>query len=361
MDTPAPRSSDLDPAQLIYLTDRTTVETDWECGMKRWWYKEEAGTGIVPLLTPAALLEGGEVHEAFAAVASLPDLRDLGDILPQPPSAQVDLETWARLVGWMTALAQWVEPRWREEGTTLAVEREYVLDRDPLWFACTPDRVNQRPDGSLVYREFKSTNAKDTTKWAAYWPTAIQLHVGILALMEAEGASRVTAQVTGMTKGYEMKGLLRHPYTYAYVGPNGQWQREYKYGWDLVGTWEYPGGPRAWALHLGEATAQEVFPQSHVVYLNRRLVDQMLAQRLEREREVAHVRAMCQRDPNMRARYFEQRFTKCRPSFGFQCSYLSACHNASVAANPLLSGEYTRRVPHHDLERVKFADSEVTE
>lgn len=341
----------------IFLTDRTSIETDWACGMRRWWRNEFGGTGIVPATAASALTEGADLHEWLARVAVTSDPREIVRALPPAPVGdQVALEVWCRLVGWVTAFALFVEPRLREDYDTVQVEGELVYQADPLWIACTPDRVLRRkraPEaGKLVYLEYKSTGAFNTASWCEYWPHAVQLHTGLAALAQEHGPDAIAwAQVQGFTKGTWREGKLRHPYTYAYTN-GSDWTAAWTRGWDLASVSEYPGGPAAWAEHLGAGMAAEVLPLTRAVFLDERIVARVVAERTERERLVAAVRDQAATDPDFRARVFPMNLAACRPMIGAPCAYQACCWNASVEADPLASGAFVPRVPHHDIEGV---------
>jgi hypothetical protein len=137
-----------------------------------------------------------------------------------------------------------------------------------------------------------------------------------------------------------------------------QWSKDHKPNWDLRPTWEYGDGGLAgviqWATELGPEVGLSQFPVSQPLVPDRALVEQLVQRRLEREEEVeayvnegmVHGFDLASPEHN---RVFEKRFNVCRPSFGSGCAYLHACHNANVGADPLGSGLYKVRVPHHDV------------
>src|SRR3990167_10804825 len=133
------------------LTDRTTIETDWECGMKRWWYKEEGGTGIIPVEEAAWFKQGRDYHSDFAELATAVDPLTTAIDLIQRFEQQIHgtqdgiaQESLCRRAGWVAANALYFEPATRTDYDTLYVEHELVLDRGALWIAVTPDRVLRR-------------------------------------------------------------------------------------------------------------------------------------------------------------------------------------------------------------------------
>lgn len=356
------------------LTDRTTAEVDWKCGMARWWYKEEAGGGIVPTAEADYFQEGRDIHEDLAFVAELPDPFDgrkaaaatLERFLPSTPSAsdQITLERLTRRAGWVVAFCLFEEPRIREHFHRVSAERELVLERGPLWYVCTPDRLLERKtDSRLVYKEYKSTKYANKG-WVDYWPRAIQLHIGLKAAQEEYGRDVAYGQVMGLMKGAESYGKLHHPYVWAFRDTHtGEWapavdgQRQTK---DLTPTpvWEYDGGIIEWVERLGKDVALGQLPHSNQVFLDERMLDLHVQSRTRRELEVLAVRDAAQADWNTRAEHFEPRTCSCSPQIGSPCAYLAACWNHTVRANPLASGLYKRRDPHHELEVLARGEEE---
>jgi hypothetical protein len=48
--------------------------------------------------------------------------------------------------------------------------------------------------------------------------------------------------------------------------------------------------------------------------------------------------------------HFPQIEKNCEPPFGDACPYRSACWVASINTDPIKSGLYVERVPHHEIE-----------
>src|SRR3990167_7656298 len=98
------------------LTDRTTIETDWECGMKRWWYKEEGGTGIVPKEEAVWFRQGRDYHNDFADLAESADpLHSAVELIAsleekiRGTTDQLAQEELTRRAGWIAANALYLE------------------------------------------------------------------------------------------------------------------------------------------------------------------------------------------------------------------------------------------------------------
>lgn len=338
---------------MTHLTDRTSIETDWACGQKRFWFLHAEGGGIVPASTPRALTDGIRLHHAFANLLTDP-LNSNIEWEPAPDAVQDEWESWARLVGWHTAFREWYNPRFLEPHyEVLEVEHELVLKRGDLWVACTPDAIlRSKASGKLVIIDFKTTSS-DRAEWMESWPFQIQMHLNMAAVEEEFQEPVQHAFVIGLTKGVQRDGKLRHPYTWAYFDDSsGTWSTKWGRDRFLRPVWEYGSGGQVgvmeWALDQGPEVGMAQFPTSPPIVLDREMLEGVLVDRLRREQEVASYLAG---DGDRSAReVFERRLKQCRPGYGPACPYLDACWNEEIGDNPLESGLFTKRVPHHLVE-----------
>lgn len=345
----------MSPSNATLLTNRTAIETDWLCGMKYWWYQKEAGTGIVPSKEADYFLEGRLLHDGLAQIATGTPWQD---VLPPRPETldQMVLENWARRAGWLTAFGKWIWPSWSRDYEVVCAEKEMILDRSPLWVAFTADLVlrcvNKQLDfyPQLVVKEFKTTSLKSPS-WVAHWDAAVQVHIQLAGVEEELGEKVAFGHVVGLDKGYESKGRLHHPYVWAYEH-NGAWQPGYKWGWTHRPVWEYNAPIPDWVDECGEDLGRAQFINSAPIFLDRRLLESMIRRRIEREAQIRDWTEASQRDWTVREQHFEQRFSQCRPAMGKECAYYAACKNLTVQEDPLGSGLYQVRIPHHDIELI---------
>ena len=114
--------------------------------------------------------------------------------------------------------------------------------------------------------------------------------------------------------------------------------------------WEYDGGILEWVSKLGKEVADTQFAFSPPIFLNERLLDDLVRARTRREQLISIVRSGCQTNPDLRAIHFEPRFSECSPAIGSPCAYLAACHNETINRDPIRSGLFVKRIPHHDVE-----------
>jgi hypothetical protein len=354
--------------KIIYLTDRSAAEVDDTCGMKFWWNRKEGGQGIVPAKVPAALAEGAQIHEDLATIAEWTDLSEsaikdaIAAILATADIEKMSTSEKERLyrrLGWVTAWALWMEPNIRAGYETVHVEKELVLDRSPLWVACTPDRLlRDKNKGWLKYIEYKSTLSAGK-KWTDSWRYAIQLHINIAAVQEELKEDIKYAQVIGLQKGYvsQSDGHLAHPYVWGWWNQTtSQWTHNYDEArtsqWVRMPVWEYEGGVVEWVKRCGRDEGMKQFPATNPLFLDRRMLNEWIDRRTAREEEITAVEDLCSVDLKERNIYFEKRMKNCLPPYGDACPYLLPCWNAEIANNPLKSPEFVKRVPHHDLETI---------
>lgn len=354
---------------LRFITDRSAVRLDDQCGMKYYLNRKEAGIGIVPKKEALALAIGRETHVDLSAIAEMEDISEeaieaaVGDILSpiteEDKHEQQKMEMLYRRLGWLAAYALYMEPDIRATYDTVNVEDETILDRDPLWVAVTPDRVlRHKVSKHLEYREYKTTITA-SKKWMESWPYAIQLHLGLAAVQEELHEDIKFAQIMGLLKGNEsaMDHRLLHPYVWAWYNTrHATWTHEYEKArgaeWVPMPVWEYPGGIVQWVKRLGPEIAKAQFPFSPPVFLNRRMLDEWVSRRLRRERIIRNTENACRTDFGLRSNIFERRTDICRPPFGDACPYLLVCWNAEAQRAPLATGEYEVRIPHHNVEVV---------
>jgi hypothetical protein len=337
------------------VTDRSAITTDWDCRMKYYWYRHAEGQGIVPVNEPHYFVDGRNFADSLE-LARTPDF----EIMPWAEEQVARLSTLTdikaqesliRLVGMMIAYKMYIEPKILQQFEIVDMEKELILDRSPLWIATTPDLIKRdRKTGKLVYQDDKSvTNASN--QWTAHWNYAIQLHIGLAAMEEEYKEEVAYAHIMGMRKGQVSYGALSHPYVYVSRSPQGKWQRRGYKGWEKLFATEFPGGLRAWVVELGEETAQELFPWSVPVFLNKRMLEGIVRERLSRMQEIEKGMG---NNPDPSPQVFPQLFPKslnqCYPSMGSMCPYIQACHNHTVGADPLASGLYAVRTPHHNVE-----------
>jgi hypothetical protein len=339
------------------VTDRSSITTDWDCRMKYYWYRHAEGHGIVPVDEPHYFVDGRNFADSLE-LARTPDFEIMPWVEEQVTrlSTLPDIkaqESLIRLTGMIISYKKYIEPKILQQFDIVDMEKELILDRAPLWIATTPDLIKRdRKTGKLVYQDDKSvTNASN--QWTAHWNYAIQLHIGLAAMEEEYEEEVAYAHIMGLRKGQYSYGALSHPYVYVSRSPQGKWARRGYKGWEKLFATEYPtptgGGAEglmAWVTELGSEVASELFPWSVPVFLNRRMLDQVVKERLHRMTEIDNCPDLHQEV----GRLFPKSLNQCYPVMGSMCPYIQACHNHTVGENPIGSGLYEVRTPHHNVE-----------
>jgi hypothetical protein len=352
------------PKILPLIEDRSSAAIDDKCGMRFWFYKHEGGKGIVPKKEALALRIGKETHADLATLAETADISEdalrgmvanlTSHITAEDKEFRQPMELLYRRLGWMVAWALYIEPAIRAGWEDIGIEKELILDRGDLWVPCTPDRVlvNKGNPKVICYQEYKTTISAGF-KWQQSWRYAIQLHIGIAAVQEEIHKKVSFGRVIGLMKGDVRDGRLHHPYVYGYMNTKGgEWSSEYRSGgdWIPMPVWEYPGGIVNWVKKCGKEVALAQFPHSAPVFLDERMLADWVRRRTFRQKTVRIIKESCRTDLERRAKWFERRTDQCRPGFGEECPYLLPCWNAQAELDPLGTGEFEPREPHHDVE-----------
>lgn len=336
---------------------------DDKCGMRYWFNRLEGGGGLVPKAESLALRIGKETHEDLACIAEMEDITVEGisrvvngileNISNEDKQFHYEMELLYRRLGWLSAWALFLEPKIRESYHDVGIEKELILEEGDLWVPTTPDRIlRSKLNHQLIYNEFKTTITANF-KWQQSWRYAIQLHIGMKAVEQELGQKVAFGRVIGLMKGSYRDGRMIHPYVWAYYNHvRDNWSHEYQRGADWIPRpiWEYPYGIVNWVLSLGEEVAREQFPHSAPVFLDERMLADWIRRRTRRQKEIKIVKERAAIDLPYRALHFERRTSQCRPAFGDDCPYLLPCWNATAEKNPMGTGEYVKREPHHDVE-----------
>lgn len=363
--------------KIIRLIDRTRTVQDWKCPRARYYGYEYQGVGLVKSGTSLALFTGIVIHDAMAAIATFQSnhervpideiaelaRKQLYDNLIESAKGVVLAETIeyaneqaALTEGLIRGFFKHMWPRLMAQYPKIVAiehEMEYTLS-DGLVFMAKPDLIVENTEGELVYLEYKSTSSKKEN-WINSWETAVQLHSSILATEATLGRKPVYVQIVGLYKGYESYGKQASPFCYAYKKAGNppftqdQIQYEYKAGFRRYGTWELPGGTKAWVESMPDNIIANQFPLTPPIMVNDTMVEAFFRQRTIREAQIAHAMEVGEFDDPITGidAVFPQHFDQCVPSFGWSCEFKKLCHGH--VENPLEEG-YEPRQPHHARE-----------
>lgn len=102
---------------------------------------------------------------------------------------------------------------------------------------------------------------------------------------------------------------------------------------------------------VGEEKGRAQFCWSEPVFYDEQLIESELVPSVTaRQKELKLNAGMCQDNLELRTLTFPMNTLECQPTFGPACPYKTACWNASVRKDPIGSGIYMERTPHHELE-----------
>lgn len=343
----------------FYLTDVTQARTDDTCGMQYWYSTQEKGFGVTKADRLVLDLLDKEIHRDLRALADMKDIspraiQDVIDSILEPLSGEDRqdtrrMELLYRRLGWFAAFALYVEPKIREDYETLPIDEGLVLDKDPLWVMTAPDRLlKSKRHTDTVYREYVPVPAGVTLqKWMQGWHYDIRLHLGLAAARESVAKQNMPTygQIMGMSRGFfsVLDGRLVHPYIWGYkLKGKDEWSytiNNLKEGtWEPVPVWTFPGGIVNWVKMCGEGIANNMFQYSPAVYLNKDMLEDWVAQRIHREREINAFKEAARQNQHIRNVHFPRRTGQCRPGMGDECPYLHLCWTGAGSRDMLLNG-----------------------
>jgi hypothetical protein len=364
----------------LHFWSRTAREVDRRCQRERYHLTEVGGQGIVPAQTAEPLETGIDLHRGLERIHQGEDPQVVADDVfkaacpsiaeryADHPDLEVIVAERAFLLrGWMLGHARVVLPNLLSEFKIVSIEASTGWNHAPgLVFGFKPDLILERlDDGTLWYWEAKST-ANTSAKWFKSWEFDLQVHLTALAYRELKGVPLAGTIIQGYAKGrkdYDT-GHLSSPLIGGWMKPADPPLLPAQYalrrpqswkGWKQVSVTDM--GQDQWFDLFSPADLASEFPATAPIFLNEDLAFSALRQAEWREREIAASRLVL-RDPStpegVKAAVVERVFPmtgKCSPSWGEPCAYLRACWEPLVADDPLGSGVFIPREPHHEVEK----------
>ena len=322
-------------------TDHSRTALDDTCPKARYWGYEHAGLGIT----------GVEPNEDLAfglAVAQAVEGMRKGQMAPIVHSDDRSV----LLNGLLTAYQTRIWPQWLTEFELIGAEIECAIPLAPdLTYMARPDAVIRRKADQTVWVLSDKTTSQNPENFVRQWDKAAQNHAECVAVEQTLGLSVSGFYTQGWYKGYQKAGTIYSPLAYAWCkeGQPGlvkdQWQPEYKYGWTRRRISEFEGGVAAWVQRLSTAVIQQQFPVAGPIGLRRDLVKTYL-------RQVAHREHLLMLAEAPIAELYPQRFQHCDEFSKFRrpCEFKSCCWVPFVGRDPIASGMYAVRRPHHVIE-----------
>lgn len=367
---------------LTLHTDRSRIVAYRNCPRLRYWTYHHAGSGIVPAGTSIPLMLGSAFHEVVA------QLRVAGDPAPVisaaaealrgtmhegiPPGADLDAAEF--LVHEQVRLLEglswaWVRvrlPMIQEEFEPVVVEREILW---PMGHTTVGDSTvevvdmvrcdvleRRRADGALFYREYKTTSTGDE-EWAKQFDTSTQILANLLAVRETLHEEVAGVIIEGVIKGSRAKDRSKtSPFfgqrvqqsvlCYVYDTPTGlelEWSRSGRKtpSWTLVTARDLV------YRFLDEAACRAFFSPIPPIIPREEHLQRWRRQVVHQEGSICRS-LMNGEDLDVA---FPMNDDHCHRYFGSPCAYKDCCFDPVIGADPLRSGLYVPRTPHHPTER----------
>jgi hypothetical protein len=308
-------------------------------------------------------------------------------------------------IGWAAGLV-WI-PQLLDEYDPVLVEEEGLLDLgSQVMLMWRPDLILRRKiDGSLSQWDFKTAGGYlDSPFWTRQWEDNSQLLLTKIGVSRKLGEDVGFAYIFGIDKGRRSKekasGLLRQwsPFLYAYHKPANppmeeedwqtRWERYDEFGKrhtlgknyrrEAVYAWPFPGLPEgmssveAWVRSLAPeevaAQRQVLGPYSFIDYAAESVLRGVKAEELRwiddlwEIHEAGEKAGWRESDPAFQA-VLDERVAQswhCHP-FGKDCAFLPICRREPGWEDPVGSGRFEMRRPHHqpEVEQMKARGLEL--
>ena len=328
-------------------TDHSRTVTDQICPRCRYWEYEYEGRGLGPIEKAIELSFGGAVATMAEAIRKGEPTPTYDGPLP-----------WSSLyAGLAEAYRTRVWPQWLEQYDLLCTEFECTNPLSPdVTYQARPDAiVYRRADQTYWYIQDK-TSSLSPEHFTQGWDKHAELHATCVTIEKALGLTMTGSLVQGWYKGYLKTGTLYSPLAYCWLKPGQpgvgkpQPSFEYRAGWPRVPITDLDVA--AWVKSLPDALIQQQFPVTQPILLRRDLAQTYYDQVLHRELEIKLWRDDCTLDEASRRAKFPMHFQHCDEYGKYKrpCTYRECCWAPTVTRDPVGSGLFVARTPHHQAE-----------
>ena len=328
-------------------TDYSRTATDWVCPRARYWGYEQAGIGVSPVEPEQALSFGIAIAAAAQAIRE-------GKTVP----AYTGSPPWSALYAGLTdAYRTRIWPEWSRDYELVAAEIEV---QKPLAagivYQVRPDAVVRRRSDRTHWIMQDKTTSQSPQNFAGQWAKHAELHATALVTGESLGIDVAGTFVQGWYKGYQKQGTLYSPLAYCWLKPaqpgvgKPQPSFEYRAGWPRVPITDLD--VPTWVKSLPDALIRNQFPITQPIPLRRDFAQTYLEQVCQREQQIAAWRAAASDEATVRQQ-FPQHFTNCHEFSVYRrpCAWHDCCWAPMVTRDPMASGLFVQRTPHHAPER----------
>lgn len=364
----------------VVRVDRSRIQAYLECKrfrFLRYHYPDPEtgqGRGIVPTTKAKALVSGSFIHKVIELHLTGTDLDEAiayakGAFLVEVGKEEGECaEQLCLLEGLVRAWVKWRLPRILEEYEVVSVEEEleWELDCQIVDMVKCDVLLRRKSDGLLFILEFK-TAKQASGWWRQQWAHNTQVLANTLAIQEVKGEPVGGLLIEGLVKGRWEKDTARSS---PWFGKEIQHSLLcYIYKEEVDGEWVYSTTYHAKKLKV--AVWEEMTPKAWVELLTPEELDSLFCplepmkpklldllrwkrQTVWQERGVARDVAEVGRGGEVDEERLDELFPKndshCFRYFGHPCDYEPLCFTREVELDPVGSGKYGWRKPHHITE-----------
>lgn len=352
-------------------TDRTAMVAFRNCPRLRLLSRHTGGTGLDAPKKSLALIIGIAVHDALAGIWEGKEIESLIKAGQNYIAENVDADrveeqqalfegivrAWLR-VRYPKLLAEYEPVAIEHELTWLMGERDGVFVHD--YIRCDA-LLRRRSDGSLFYWEIK-TSGDPGDNWIKSWEHNSQLLINTTALEELLNERVHGVLIEGITKGrlgpdklktspWYGKIIQQSPFCYVYVDPvtkdiSLSWQRNYR----KAQTWTLLSIKRLVNEVMSEEECNALFVPVPPIRPSQKALARHRDQCLWQESGIAKALLVCKEDPSLIDRFFPMNEDHCFRYWGYPCQFVGLCFDEEVMRDPMGSGLYVPRVPHHPID-----------
>lgn len=376
---------------MSWLVDRSRIQAYQDCKRLRWWNFHHGKTGLERKAFGLPLLNGSALHDGFAQLLSGHPIDAIvadvatnyraaiatrGVAHEDPASAEhLVAEQLTLLEGLLRAWAQVRLPALRAEYDVVAIEQEmpWLMGADIVDMVRCDALLRRKVDGILFIQEFKSLTSV-SEGWIEQWEHNSQLLANTRAIETMMKEPIGGVLIEGILKGRRatdkavmspFRGSItqQSALCYGYKHETKERAIVYDTSWaknaTKVASWEEMPIDEWIAKVMTEADLISMFiPLPPIRPVGRELnrwQRQTLAQesRIRADVAVAH-EVVESGDENAIEAVLDDRFPQnhnhCYRYFGHPCAFAALCFDAQVEADPIGSGLYVRRTPHHATE-----------
>jgi hypothetical protein len=364
------------------LLDRSRIVARQECPRLRYLNYHYGGTGLERVQMALPLVNGIFIHEALSRVLLGQDVDAVIAEVIAAYRAEVAergvqaVELNKHFVEEQCALVAGLVKGWvltrrdaiLEEYEIVAVEEEVKWELAPglIQMLRCDGILRRKDDGLLFILEFKTVSYPGY-EWSQQWENNIQLMSYTLAVSEVFGEPCGGVIIEGLVKGtrrietaqsspWTGLKIQSSPFCYGYKNAateevSFEWQRGKN--WEKTTSWDYDGDWIAEMQNAGILANQFISlpPICPLPQQTARWRRQTIAAETRYAMSLRELEGIV--DESVREQlmdfHFPQHDNACR-RYGGSCAFMEFCFNDVVAEDPLASGLYQARVPHHTTE-----------